>query len=118
MHKDHKVVEMRAGLSKRQENVWGVSDDVQQVSCCPACQQQWGVLLILPCSHTLCVRCIEAGNPTKWRRSAGCAVPCPGCRHPVELPCWNRSSALSCLPKHPTVGPADVTKGQHHQVRC
>ncbi|XP_029700327.1 E3 ubiquitin-protein ligase TRIM17-like [Takifugu rubripes] len=121
MHKDPKVVEMTAGPSKREGNVWRVADYLQQVSCCPACQQ-WGVLLILPCSHTMCVRCISAGGagkPTKSHRSAGCAVPCPGCLHPVELPCWDWSSAPSCLPKHPTVSPArvspDVTKGPHHQ---
>lgn len=124
MHKDHKVVEMTAGPSKREENVWRVADYLQQVSCCPACQQQRGVLLILPCSHTMCVPCISAGEAakaTKSHRSAGCSVPCPRCLHPVELPCGNRSSAPSCLPKHPTGSPAcvnpDVTKGPHHQVR-
>lgn len=109
-------MEMTAGLSKRGGDVWRVADELQQESCCPSCQQQRGVLLILPCSHTMCVRCVSAGHAgerTEAHRRAGCAVPCPSCLHPVELPCWNWSSAPSCLPKHPT---CDVTKGPHHQV--
>lgn len=124
MQKDQKVVDMKAGLSNRGGNDGRVSDDLQQVSCCSACQEQWDVLLILPCSHTMCTRCISAGasgKSTKSHRSAACTVMCPSCRHPVELPCWNWSSATSCLPKHPTMSPAcvntNVTKDPHHQVR-
>lgn len=118
------MVDATAGLSKRENNVGRAADYLQQLSCCPACQQQRGALLILPCSHPLCARCIsaaEAANASRRHRSAGCAVACPSCRHPVELPCWNWASAASCLPKHPAVSPAWVhpsaTRDPHHQVR-
>lgn len=112
-HKDQKVVDMKAGKPNREENEGTAIDSLQQISCCQACQQDWDNLLILPCSHTLCVQCIsagEAGTSSKSQLSAVCAVACPSCRHPVELPCWNWSSAASCLPKHPSVSRACVRK--------
>lgn len=125
-HGDQKVVDMKAGKSNREENGGRVIDCLQQISCCQSCQQKWDVLLMLPCSHTMCVQCIsagEAGKSSKSHLSAVCAVACPSCRHPVELPCWNWSSATSCLPKHPSVSRACVskninsTKDPHPQVR-
>lgn len=112
--------------SNREENEGRAIDSLQQMSCCQACQREWDVLLILPCSHTMCVQCVsagEAGKPSKSRLSAVCAVGCPSCRHPVELPCWNWSSASSCLPKHPSARRAcvkknsNITKDPHQQVR-
>lgn len=125
-HKDQKVVDMKAGKSNREENEGRVIDSLQQISCCQACRQERDILLILPCSHTMCVQCIsagEAGKPSKSQLSAVCAVVCPSCRHPVELPCWNWSSATSCLPRHPSVSRAcvkkttNITKDPQQQVR-
>lgn len=110
---DQKVVDMKARKSNKEENEGRVIDCLQQISCCQACQQEWDVLLILPCSHAMCVQCIsagEAGKSSTSRLGAVCAVACPSCRHPVELPCWNWSSATSCLPKHPSVSRACVKK--------
>lgn len=87
------------------------SDSLEQFSCCQACKRESDALLILPCSHHMCVPCIEAegtrsSEPRRCRASLQvCSVLCPSCRHPVELPCWNWSSATSCLPKHPTLNP-------------
>lgn len=122
----HKVVGMKAGKSNREDNEGRVPACVQHISCCQACQQDWDVLLILPCSHTMCVQCIsagEAGRSSKAHLRAVCAVACPSCRHPVELPCWNWSSATSCLPKHPSMSRAcirkntDINRDPHQQVR-
>lgn len=92
-------------------------DCAPQLSHCPACNQEYDIVLILPCSHTMCSHCIAAGERKSSgqpnHRSAGipvCSVLCPGCRHPVELPCWNWSSATSCLPRHPTLAPACVSR--------
>lgn len=110
-HKDQRVVVMNAGKSNREENEGRVPDCLQQISCCQACQQERDVLLILPCSHTTCAQCISAGEAGKASRShlgGVCAVACPRCRHHVELPCWDWSSATSCLPKHPAVSRASL----------
>ncbi|KAK6296558.1 hypothetical protein J4Q44_G00327000 [Coregonus suidteri] len=88
------------------------------------------VALLLPCSHTLCGRCVgggegagrcvlddegdgvchasRGGTRSAHHRSNSapvCAVLCPCCRHPVELPCWEWASATYCLPLDPTLTP-------------
>ncbi|XP_035803394.2 uncharacterized protein LOC118470186 [Amphiprion ocellaris] len=80
-------------------------DCLQQFPCCPACNQDYDMALILPCSHTMCARCVAAAEGTSscGPRQSVCSVLCPCCRHRVELPCWAWSSATSCLPKHPTL---------------
>lgn len=101
----------------RQEDEGKDIDCFLPVSCCPACNQEYDVALILPCSHIMCGHCIVAGERTSsdqsLLRSVGlsvCSVLCPCCRHPVELPCWTWSSATSCLPKHPTLSPVHVSR--------
>ncbi|XP_013881151.1 uncharacterized protein LOC106530123 isoform X2 [Austrofundulus limnaeus] len=92
-------------------------DCLQQCSQCPACKKEYNVALILPCSHSLCARCVAAGEGAVPRRPGShsllqpvCSVLCPCCRYHVELPCWTWSSATSCLPKHPTLNfPCDST---------
>ncbi|XP_019950540.2 uncharacterized protein [Paralichthys olivaceus] len=93
-------------------------DSFHPVSRCPACSQEYDVALILPCSHTMCGQCVAAGERTSSGQSlhhrvglSVCSVLCPSCRHPVELPCGTWSSATSCLPKHPTLSPARVSRG-------
>lgn len=109
--------------SNMEESEGRAVDRLQRISFCQACQQDWDVLLILPCSHTMCVLCIsagEAGKLNKSRLGAICAVACPSCRHLVELPCWDWSSATSCLPKQPSVSfkkNTNITKDPHQQVR-
>lgn len=117
-HREQGLLDVETGKSNREEEEEKVFDCSLQLSRCPACNQQYDVLLILPCSHTMCVHCMAAGEETRSseprHRSAGlpvCSVLCPSCRHPVELPCWNWSSASSCLPKHPTgLSPACVSR--------
>ena len=128
--------ELDLGKTEREKEEEKYTDCFQPLSCCPACNQEYDMALILPCSHTLCGRCIAAGERTSSRPSllhgvglAVCSVLCPCCQHPVELPCWSWSSAASCLPQHPTLSPARVSqetgtkKGtsedglQHVQVR-
>ncbi|XP_056612060.1 ret finger protein-like 4A [Triplophysa dalaica] len=82
-------------------------------SICPLCRHGFDVPLMLPCSHTLCGRCLTGGarldrfkGGVKGVSSASrsiCAVLCPNCRHGVELPCFEWSSAVTCLPFDPTV---------------
>ncbi|KAA0701659.1 hypothetical protein E1301_Tti020955 [Triplophysa tibetana] len=82
-------------------------------SICPLCRHGFDVPLMLPCSHTLCGRCLTGGarldrfkGGVKGASSASCsicAVLCPNCRHGVELPCFEWSSAVTCLPFDPTV---------------
>lgn len=113
-HREENLLDVETGKSNREENE--EKDSLQQFSRCPACNQEYDTVLILPCSHTLCGDCIAAGE---GRGSAGpphhtvgvpvCSVLCPGCRRNVELPCWNWSSATSCLPKHPALTPASVS---------
>ena len=112
-HRELKEVE--AGKSNREDDE--EKDVLQQLSCCPACQQVYDMVLFLPCSHTMCGHCIAAGEGIRsghpHRGSVGltvCSVLCPCCRHPVELPCWTWSSATSCLPKHPALSPARVSR--------
>ncbi|CAB1427624.1 unnamed protein product [Pleuronectes platessa] len=95
----------------------GEEDSFQSVSRCPACNQDYDVALILPCSHTMCGQCVAAGERTSSGQSlhrhvglSACSVLCPSCRHPVELPCGTWSSATSCLPKHPSLSPARVRR--------
>ncbi|XP_043974995.1 uncharacterized protein LOC122832376 isoform X1 [Gambusia affinis] len=85
-------------------------DCLEDFSQCPACNNKYDVVLILPCSHTICGRCVAAEEETgshplchRDPRRSVCSVPCPCCRQPVELPCWTWSSASSCLPQHPTL---------------
>lgn len=105
------------GKSDRDEDEAKDTDCLQQFSSCPACNQEYDVTLILPCSHTMCVLCIAAGGGTRsgqsLRQSASvpvCSVLCPCCRHAVELPCQTWSSATSCLPKHPTLRSSCVSQ--------
>ncbi|KAE8295622.1 hypothetical protein D5F01_LYC06557 [Larimichthys crocea] len=98
-HGEENLLDVETRKSNREEKE--EKDCLQQFSCCLACTQEYDIVLILPCSHTLC-----------------------GCRHTVELPCWTWSSATSCLPKHPTLTPASVsgkrsTEGtSEDQLRC
>ncbi|XP_073718937.1 ret finger protein-like 4A-like protein 1 [Misgurnus anguillicaudatus] len=78
-------------------------------SVCPLCRRSFDVALMLPCSHTLCGRCLTGGARLGGVRGVSsasrpiCAVLCSNCRHSVELPCFEWSSALTCLPFDPTV---------------
>ncbi|KAJ8410679.1 hypothetical protein AAFF_G00186360 [Aldrovandia affinis] len=97
-------------------------------SLCPSCRQDFDVPLLLPCSHTLCGRCVEAaarssgdGTPgaVPGRPATGppiCALRCPCCRHSVELPCWEWDGATRCLPLNPALarrlGTIDVVGDQ------
>ncbi|XP_048017312.1 ret finger protein-like 4B [Megalobrama amblycephala] len=80
-------------------------------SACPSCLRGFDLALILPCSHTLCGRCLVEGAGLVRRGGVSsasrpvCAVLCTNCRHCVELPCFDWSSALTCLPFDPTVTP-------------
>ncbi|XP_061775441.1 uncharacterized protein LOC133564931 isoform X1 [Nerophis ophidion] len=83
------------------------TDCLQELSECPACKRHNDVTLILPCSHTMCVHCMSAQEAKRSGRSPrqdlNCSVLCPLCRYHVELPCETWSSALSCLPRYPTL---------------
>lgn len=116
-HREQGLLDVETGKSNREEDEEKVIDCLEQFSRCPACNQEYDILLILPCSHRMCVHCTATGGRTgssePRRRGAGlpvCSVLCPSCRHPVELPCWNWSSATSCLPKHPTLSPSCVSR--------
>lgn len=85
-------------------------DCLEDFSLCPACNKNDDIALILPCSHTICGRCVATGEKTGSHplgrhdpRQSVCSVPCPCCRQPIELPCWTWSSAVSCLPRYPTL---------------
>ncbi|TDH15222.1 hypothetical protein EPR50_G00029080 [Perca flavescens] len=112
-----KILDVEAGKSNREEEEQEDIDCLQQLSRCPACNQGYDMLLILPCSHTMCAPCIAAGEGIRSGQSQHrsislpvCSVLCPCCRHPVELPCWTWLSATSCLQKHPTLSPASVSR--------
>ncbi|KAF3693120.1 E3 ubiquitin-protein ligase Midline-1 [Channa argus] len=105
--------ELNVGKYERELDEEKDTDYLEQFSHCPACNQECDVTLILPCSHSICGRCITAGERTISDQSlcrgvdlSACFVLCPRCRRPVELPCWTWSSATSCLPHHPALSPA------------
>ncbi|XP_054651046.1 uncharacterized protein LOC129191595 [Dunckerocampus dactyliophorus] len=83
------------------------TDCLQEFSECAACKRNDNVTLILPCSHAMCMHCISAEKAKRSARSPrhhlSCSVLCPLCRYDVELPCKTWASALSCLPKYPTL---------------
>ncbi|KAM6987427.1 LOW QUALITY PROTEIN: uncharacterized protein LKV04_010254 [Tautogolabrus adspersus] len=106
---EQELLQVEAAPSKRRGDE--EKECMQQLSQCPACNQECDVVLILPCSHTMCGPCIAAGEGARSGQHHSvsppvCSVLCPRCRHPVELPCRTWSSATSCLPKHPTLSPA------------
>ncbi|XP_062872594.1 chordin [Trichomycterus rosablanca] len=79
---------------------------------CPLCGRGFDMPLLLPCSHTLCGRCLtQKARLDKCRPACKssytfrpiCAVLCPRCCHAVELPCSDWSYATRCLPLYPTV---------------
>ncbi|XP_074496773.1 uncharacterized protein LOC141770824 isoform X2 [Sebastes fasciatus] len=114
-HREQKLLDVEAVKSNREEDE--EKDCLQQLSLCPACDQSYDIVLFLPCSHTMCGHCIAAGEGIRSgqspHRGVGlpvCSVLCPCCRHPVELPCWTWSSATSCLPEHPTLSTACVSR--------
>ncbi|XP_026870696.2 uncharacterized protein LOC113580388 isoform X2 [Electrophorus electricus] len=86
-------------------------EDGLSSSLCPLCGRDFDMPLLLPCSHTLCGRCLTEGARLDKHRPAVrgvsshpvCAVLCPRCCHGVELPCFDWSSAIRCLPIDPTV---------------
>lgn len=88
---------------------------LHQFSRCPGCHQEYGVALILPCSHIMCVRCVEA---EAGRRSQlglkvvqnACTLLCHCCRGPIELPCWSWTSATCCLPQYLNRGSQSITE--------
>lgn len=92
-------------------------------SACPSCLRGFDLALILPCSHTLCGRCLAEGAGLVRRGGVSsasrpvCAVLCPNCRHCVELPCFDWSSALTCLPFDPTVTPDPEASGAQEERR-
>ncbi|KAM7399752.1 hypothetical protein PAMP_018998 [Pampus punctatissimus] len=115
-HEEQRLL-LDVGKSDRDEDKVKDIDCLLQFTICPACNQEYDVTLILPCSHTMCVHCVAAGGGTRsgqcLRRGANppvCSVLCPCCRHDVELPCQTWSSATSCLPKHPTLRSACVSQ--------
>ncbi|XP_043086375.1 cardiomyopathy-associated protein 5-like [Puntigrus tetrazona] len=87
---------------------------------CPSCAHGFDLPLILPCSHTLCGRCLT-GGAGPGRRGGGASshpvVLCPNCRHGVELPCFDWSSALTCLPFDPTVTFDPAERGKREDRR-
>ncbi|XP_042596022.1 ret finger protein-like 4B [Cyprinus carpio] len=97
----------------------------EETRICPSCARGFDVPLILPCSHTLCGRCLTGGaGPDLCRggvrggvSSSHPVVLCPNCRHGVELPCFDWSSALTCLPFDPTVTFDPVKRGTHEEQR-
>ncbi|KAI4881654.1 hypothetical protein NFI96_023697 [Prochilodus magdalenae] len=99
--------------NERQDQVAREEEDDFSSSFCPLCGRGFDLPLLLPCSHTLCVRCITDGAKTSKHRSTArsvshssgsvCVVLCPRCSHGVELPCFDWSSATRCLPIDPTV---------------
>ncbi|XP_034023690.1 uncharacterized protein LOC117508139 [Thalassophryne amazonica] len=96
--------DVKLGKSANEETVNDI-DSLQQFSSCTACNQKYETAaLILPCSHAMCSHCVSAGESLIRRGSIlpVCAVQCPCCRHPVELPCWSWATAASCLPKYLT----------------
>lgn len=116
-HIEQKLLDVEAGKSNREEDEDKDIDCFQPLSRCPACNQEHDIVLILPCSHSMCGHCIPAGEGIRsgqsQHRTVGlpvCSALCPSCRHPVELPCWTWSSATSCLPKHPNLTPSCVSR--------
>lgn len=87
---------------------------LQHLPVCPACRQECHTVLILPCSHTMCSRCVAAGGPTgsccREALLSACSILCPCCRRYVELPCWSWGCATSCLPKHPSIKSEHVSR--------
>lgn len=115
-HKEQTLL-LAVEKSVREEDEAKDIDCLQQFSSCPACNREYDITLILPCSHTMCVHCVAAGGGTRsgqcLSRGASlpvCSVLCPCCQHAVELPCQIWSSATSCLPKHPTLRSACVSQ--------
>ncbi|KAM3875273.1 uncharacterized protein ACN63O_000329 [Diretmus argenteus] len=112
----------RKPLLDKEKPEWEEDEDKEngysrQSSRCPSCEHMYDIALILPCSHTLCGRCIVAGEGTRpapsHSRGAAlpvCAVLCPCCRHLVELPCWDWASATRCLPHDPSLSPGRATR--------
>ncbi|XP_073673882.1 ret finger protein-like 4B isoform X2 [Garra rufa] len=95
-------------------------------SVCPSCGRGFDVPLILPCSHTLCGRCLtegagpgQCGGGVRGGASSTShpVVLCPNCRHSVELPCFDWSSALTCLPFDPTVTFDPEERGKREEQR-
>ncbi len=113
-HRELQDVEM--GKLNRDKDEEEDTDCLRQFSHCPACNQEYDIALMLPCSHTMCGRCITAregkrsGQPHRGVSQTVCSVLCSECQHPVELPCWSWSCATSCLPQHPTLSPACVSR--------
>lgn len=89
------------GDEEEEENRNPSEDDVSLFRCV-SCEQGRDVALLLPCSHTLCGRCVAAGVQTTRGAAPTCALLCSFCRHLVELPCWDWASATACLPRDPT----------------
>lgn len=125
-----RLPDARSEDSNRTEEKEKGSECWEQSSRCPACSQECVTLLILPCSHFMCRQCVASEGvlqPSECHRLRAaslppCAVWCPSCRHPVELPCWDWSSAASCLPACPALDPAcgnkEAAQGGHlQQVR-
>ncbi len=124
-HRQQKLLDVEAGKPDREEDEGKDIDCLQLFSRCPSCNREYDIVLILPCSHTMCGQCVAAGEGISsgqpYHRSVGppiCSVPCKCCQHPVELPCWTWSSATSCLPKHPTLSPACVNRETGTQQRA
>lgn len=126
----YQLLNARMEDSNRNEEKEKGSEYWEQSSGCPACDQERVALFILPCSHFMCRQCVAAEGVLQpsdcHRRHAAslppCTVWCPSCRHPVELPCLDLSSATSCLPECPAFDPACGNKetalgGHLQQVR-
>ncbi|XP_036418635.1 uncharacterized protein LOC118802263 [Colossoma macropomum] len=98
---------------EKEEQVAKEEEDDITSSLCPLCGRGFDMPLLLPCSHTLCGRCLTDGARMDKHRSTVrgvsyasrpiCVVLCPRCCHGVELPCFDWSSATRCLPIDPTV---------------
>lgn len=117
------ILDAGTGDSNRKEERGKGSECWEQSSRCLACDQGCDALLILPCSHFMCHQCVAAEeglqpSDSHLRRAASlllpCAVWCPSCRCPVELPCQGWSSAASCLPACPSVDPAWLNEETTH----
>ncbi|XP_061638683.1 uncharacterized protein LOC133482508 [Phyllopteryx taeniolatus] len=93
------------------------TERLHDFSRCPACNRDNDETLILPCSHTMCIHCIStegekrSGQSPRYDPSPRvCSVLCPLCLYDVELPCRTWSTALSCLPKYPTLKSESVSQ--------
>lgn len=88
-----------------------VAEQLDDITECPICTEQFDDPRSLPCIHAFCFKCVESYSRS---RSPGDQVPCPLCRKPFAIP----EGGICELPKNFFIGKLMQIRSSDVEAAC